>query len=300
MSTDHPVDLELEELSSAPGLAPGRQALARFRRHRLAMVGLAIIALFVLMAVFAPLLATHDPKQLNLLDIRQSPSGSHWLGTDGTGYDVWSRLVYGSRVSLIVGFGAVALSITIGILVGLLSGYYGGIVDGALGRLIDTFQSMPAFLMAVVFVSLIGPNTKSIIGVIALLGWPATARLVRGQFLALRDAEFVVAARVIGASNRSIIFRHLLPNVLGPVSVAATFGVAGAILTEAGLSFLGLGVRPPAPTWGSMVSQARSADVLSNMQWVWVPPAAAIALVVLAVNFVGDGLRDAVDPESNA
>jgi len=275
-----------------------RLALRRFLRHRLAIVGLVILGVLTVMAVFAPWIAPYDPTALDLRSIRQPPSAAHLLGTDGRGYDVFSRFVWGARTSLIVGFGAVTVSVVIGTSLGVLSGFYGGWVDSVISRVIEVLLSLPALLLVAIFVSVIGPSLQSVIIVIALLTWPQIARLVRGQYLVLRESEFITAARVIGAGDRTIMFRHLLPNVLGPLSVAATFYMAMAILLEASLSFLGLGVKPPAPSWGNMVALATNPNVLQNLPWVWVPAALAIALVVLAINFVGDGLRDAVDPRA--
>jgi peptide/nickel transport system permease protein len=276
-----------------------RLAVRRFVRHRLAITGLAIIVTIGLMAVFAPLITSYPPETLDLRSIRQAPSAAHLLGTDPLGFDVWSRLVFGARTSLIVGFGAVAISILIGTTVGVIGGFYGGVPDQIVGRLTDSIMSMPPLLLVIVFVSIVGPSLESVVVVIALLTWPWIARLVRGQYLALRESEFVTAARVVGVADRAIIVRHLLPNILGPLSVAATYYTAQAILLEAGLSFLGLGVKPPTPSWGNMVNLAQEAAVLQFMPWSWAPPAAAIALIVLAINFVGDGLRDALDPRSN-
>ena len=275
-----------------------RLAWRRFVRHRLAVLGLIILAIFIVLALLAPWLAPFDPTKLDLRSIRQGPSATHPFGTDPIGYDVFSRFVWGARTSLIVGFGAVAISVVIGTLMGVLAGFYGGYVDHLIGRIIDTLMSLPELLLVAVFVSVIGPSLESVLFVIALLTWPRIARLVRGQYLILRESEFVISARVVGASDRSIILRHLLPNVMGPLSVAATYYVALAILLEAALSFLGLGVRPPAPSWGNMVNLATNINTLQNLPWVWVPPAVAIALIVLAINFVGDGLRDALDPKT--
>lgn len=275
-----------------------RRAIRRFVRHRLAMVGTLTLVVFVAVAALAPLIATQDPTQLDLRSIRQPPSAAHPFGTDTVGYDVWSRFVHGARTSLLVGFLAVAVSVVIGTLLGVLSGYYGGPVDQVIGRATDTILSLPQILIVAIFVSVVGPTLQSVILVIALLSWPRITRIVRGQYLVLREADFVMASRVVGAGDWTIMIRHLLPNILGPLSVAATYYMAQAILLEASLSFLGLGVKPPAPSWGNMVNLATNANTLKNLPWVWVPPAAAIALVVLAVNFVGDGLRDAVDPRA--
>jgi peptide/nickel transport system permease protein len=271
-------------------------ALRRFLRHRLAIVGAVIVALLIVLAVFAEVVAPFDPLSTDLGAIRQPPSAEHPFGTDRVGGDVFSRFVFGARTSLIVGFGAVAVSVTIGTILGTLAGYYGGWVDMVISRFIDTLLSLPDILLVAIFVSVVGPSLESVIIVIALLTWPQIGRIVRGQYLVLREAEFTTASRVVGATDRRIIIRHLLPNVLGPLSVAATYYMARAILLEAALSFLGLGVRPPAPSWGNMIQLARDANILQNQPWMWGPPAVAIALVVLGINFIGDGLRDAVDP----
>lgn len=249
-------------------------------------------------ALGAPLLSRSDPEKINLREIHQPPSTAHILGTDKLGYDVFSRLIWGARISLMVGFGSVFISVFIGLLLGVLAGYYGGWIDGTVLHITNALLSLPSLLLVAIFVSIIGPSLKSVIVVISLLSWPSISRLVRGQILAVRETEFIVAARVIGASDWQIIFRHLLPNILGSVAVAATFFMAQAILLEAALSFLGLGVRPPAPSWGNMVNLATNVNVLQHMPWVWFPPATSIALVVLALNFLGDGLRDAFDPRA--
>ncbi len=275
-----------------------RQVLRRFTRHRLAVVGAIAVVVILIMAVFAPAVAPQSPTFIDLSSVRKPPSAEHWLGTDLTGRDVWSRIVYGAQTSLTVGFGAVAVYVTIGTLLGMLAGYFGGVVGTVVMRITDTVMSVPTLLMVIVFVSVVGPSLFSVLIVIGLLGWPGAARLVRGQFLFLREAEFVTAARVVGVSDTRIIFGHLLPNILGPLTVLATFGVASAIILEASLSFLGLGVRPPVPSWGEMLNAAQSPTVLMDVPWLWMAPAAAIAITVLAVNFVGDGIRDALDPRA--
>jgi len=258
-----------------------------------------MLTMFV-MAIGAPVVAPQSPIDSDLQALRQAPSAEHWLGTDLIGRDVWSRIIYGSRTSLSVGILAVALYMMIGSLLGAVAGYFGGIPDQIIMRCTDTLMSLPSLLLIIVFVSVVGPSLTSIIIVIGLLGWPGACRVVRGQFLALREEEYVTAARVVGASAGQIIFRHMLPNVLSPLIVVATFGVANAILLEASLSFLGLGVRPPTPSWGGILNEAQSPTILSTMPWLWLSPGLAIAIVVLAVNFVGDGIRDAVDPRTVA
>ncbi|HEV8633543.1 MAG TPA: oligopeptide ABC transporter permease [Chloroflexota bacterium] len=272
------------------------QVLHAFLRHRLAVAGAVLIVALALVAVFAPQVATHDPYKVDLLAVRQGPSATHLLGTDEAGRDVLSRVVFGTRVSLSVGLVAVTIYTVIGTVLGSISGYYGGAVDNAIQRLTDTVMCFPGLIIIIAAVAIVGPSIYNVMVVIGLLSWPSVCRLVRGQFLSLREQEFVLAARAIGARDRRIIFYHILPNAIAPITVAATFGVAAAILTEAGLSFLGLGVQPPTASWGNMINLAQSAAVLQEMPWLWVPPGIAIALSVLSINFIGDGLRDALDP----
>jgi len=283
-------------LAAHEGLA--RQAVRRFLRHRLAIVGSVILLFVALTAIVLPFIVPLDPIQTDYGNIRGAPGPGHILGGDLSGRDVFARVVHGARISLVVGFGAVAVYVTIGTLLGLVAGFIGGMADQLIMRVTDTVMSIPTLLLVIVFVSVVGPGLTSVIVVIGLLGWPVTARLVRGQLLSLREAEFVTAARVIGVSDRAIALRHLLPNLVGPLTVVATFGVATAILLEAALSFLGLGVRPPVPSLGEMINAAKEPSTLQGLPWVWMPPGIVIALIVLAVNFVGDGLRDALDPRS--
>lgn len=275
-----------------------KRTLERFVQYRPAVVGLFFIILLILVAVFAPVIAGHDPYYQDYSSLKSPPSGEHWLGTDALGRDVWARLVFATRVSLSVGLVAVAIYTVIGTTLGAISGYYGGIVDSIIMRLTDIVMTFPALIIIITVVALIGPSLYNIMVVIGLLSWPSICRLVRGQILSLREKEFVISARAKGASDRFIIFNHLLPNVIGPITVAATFGIASAILTEASLSFLGLGVPPPQPSWGQMLTDAQKLTILSQMPWLWVPPGVMVSLTVLCVNFVGDGLRDAMDPRT--
>lgn len=294
--------------SSAPTVAPQvvidhvsptRAAVRRFLRHRLAIVGVFLVIAVVLMAAFAPLLSPWAPNWIDFdTGARQPPSPAHILGTDVSGRDIWARLLYGGRTSTIVGFGAVALYLIIGTVLGMIAGFYGGLLDQLIMRFTDTILAIPPLLLIIVFVTVVGPSIGSVIVVIALLGWPVTCRLVRGQLLVLREAEFITAARVVGVSDRAILLRHMLPNILGPVTVVATFGVATAVLLESALSFLGLGVRPPEASWGNLITEAVSPVVLNQLWWQWMPAAVAITTTVLGVNFIGDGLRDAIDPKT--
>jgi len=273
-----------------------RLILRSFFRHRLAATGTVVIAVLALLAIFAPLLAPYDPNAIDLLSGQQGPSREHLLGTDEIGRDVLSRVIYGARVSLSVGLVSVAIYTVIGTFLGAISGFYPGIVDSVIQRCTDTVMCFPALIIIVAAVAILGPSIFNVMIVIGLLTWPNICRLVRGQFLSLREREFVEAARTAGARDWQIIFRHVLPNSLAPITVAATFGVASAILTEAGLSFLGLGVQPPTASWGNMINLAQSAAVLQEMPWLWIPPGIMIAVAVLSINFMGDGLRDALDP----
>jgi peptide/nickel transport system permease protein len=283
----------------ATGAAPVRRRTSvwgRFRRHKVALVGTVILLVLVFGAVGAPVLARHDPLKTSISSYRKPPRAANWLGTDSSGRDVWARLLYAGRVSLSVGLVAVSIYTAIGIILGSLAGFYGGWVDSVIMRAADIVLAFPTLILIITIVSLLGPSIYNVMLVIGLLGWPPIARIVRGLFLTLREREFIVAGRTIGAPNSRLIFRHILPNALAPVIVAATFGMASAILLEAGLSFLGLGVQPPTPSWGNMLTDAQSLTVLESMPWLWIPPGIAIALAVLAINFIGDGLRDALDP----
>jgi len=280
-------------------VSPRRAAVRRFLRYRLAIVGVIMLAIVILMAVFAPALTPWPPNWIDFsTGARKPPSPEHILGTDVSARDVWSRVLYGARTSIMVGFGAVALYLVIGTLFGLAAGFYGRLVDQGIMRFTDTLMAIPPLLLIIVFVSLVGPSILSVIAVIGLLGWPVTCRLVRGQLLVLRESEFITAARVVGVPDRTILFRHMLPNILGPLTVVATFGVATAVLLESSLSFLGLGVRPPEASWGNLITEAVSPVVLTQLPWQWVPAAIMITTTVLAVNFIGDGLRDALDPRA--
>ena len=260
------------------------------------MLGLWVLILLILMAITAPLIALQDPYLVTPTQIRKPPSAAHILGTDTAGRDVWARLVYASRVSLSVGIVAVSIYFVIGATLGSIAGYYGGRVDNLIMRFTDVVLCFPELIIIITIVSVVGPSIYNVMLVIGLLGWPGIARLVRAQFLSLREQQFVEATRCLGIPTHRIIFRHILPNVIPYILVAATFGIAGAILTEAGLSFLGLGVQPPTASWGNMLNGAQNLTILERYQWIWAPPGFMIAISVLAINFIGDGLRDALDP----
>jgi peptide/nickel transport system permease protein len=269
-------------------------AFRRLRRHRVAMVGGAVIALLVLVSVAAPWLAPYRFDQIDLMNRLSPPGPRHLLGTDELGHDVLTRLLYAGRVSLTVGFSAALASALVGTVVGLFSGFYGGRLDSVLMRFVDIMLSIPDLPILIVLSRYFGGSLLGIILVITAFGWMGTARLVRGEILKLRTQEFVDAARALGASNARIMFRHLVPNALAPVIVSATLAVGGAILTEAALSFLGIGIQPPTPSWGNMLQNAQDFIWRTPLLAFW--PGLMIFLTVLCFNFFGDGLRDALDP----
>jgi peptide/nickel transport system permease protein len=274
------------------------KARKRFFRHKLAMFGLIMLSLLIFVSVAAPILTPYSPIELDLRSIRQPPSPEHWLGTDGTGRDVLTRVLYAGRISLSVGLVSVSISMFIGIIIGSIAGYAGGKVDMTLMRLTDVFMTFPSLVIIITVAAAMGPSVYNAMLVIGLLTWPSIARLVRGQFLTLREQQFVRAARSIGVSKGQIVFKHIFPNTISSIAVAITIGVANAILLEASLSFLGLGVQAPTPSWGNMLRDAQSLNILEGMPWIWLPPGLMIALAVLSINFIGDGLRDALDPRS--
>jgi len=269
----------------------------RFIRHRLALISSGVLLVIVLVALLADQIAPYDPTFIDPLVFDEAPTPAHLLGTDRVGRDVLSRLIHGGRISLSVGVVAVSIYMVIGVALGALAGFYGGWIDNVISRLIDVVLSFPTLMLILVLVSLLGPGLQNIMLVLGLLGWPQVARIVRGEVLRLRTNDFVWAARMIGAPNGRIITRHILPNAMGPLLVAATFGVASAILSESALSFLGLGVQPPTASWGQMLNDAQSLTILESKPWLWIPPGMMILISVLSINFIGDSLRDALDPQ---
>jgi peptide/nickel transport system permease protein len=273
-------------------------AIRRAARHNLlSTAGAVMIVVFVACALFAPWLAPYDPAYIDLPSRLMAPSASHWFGTDELGRDILSRVIYGARISMLVGSSVVAASLTLGLIFGSIAGYYGGITDRLLNVVVmNAFLSFPGILLAIAFVAFLGPGIFNLIFALSIGGWVGYARLVRAQVLAVREREFVEAARSLGASDLRIVVRHILPNIIQPVLVQAAIGMAGAILAEATMSFLGLGVPPPTASWGAMLNDARSH--LFDSPHLVLFPAAAVMLAVLSFNFVGDGLRDYLDPHS--
>jgi peptide/nickel transport system permease protein len=266
---------------------------------RLAYIGFAIAGMVILAAIFAPLVATHDVTLQNLAGRYASPSLEHWFGTDALGRDVFSRVIFGARISLEVGITVVVVSSIIGTVIGALAGFYGGFVDKFLsGYVFNVFLAFPGLLLAIALVAFLGAGQGKLILALCVIGWVGYARVMRGQVLKVREYDYVLAARALGASNMRILKTHILPNAIQPLIVQASLGMAGAVLSEASLSFLGLGIPPPAPSWGTMIDEAR--QFFSASPHVLFFPGAAIALTVLAFNFIGDGLREYLDPKQRS
>ena len=263
------------------------------------MIALLLLLTLAAIAILASVIAPYSPTAVDTKAFGQPPSLTHILGTDRSGRDVLSRLMHGARVSLSVGVVAVSIYLVIGITLGSLAGYRRGLTDAIIGRVTDTVMSFPGLIIILAVVPIVGRSPLNIMIVIGLLNWPAVTRLVRGEFLSLREREFTLAARGIGARDRRIIFRHILPNVAGPLVVLASFGMAEAMIVEAGLSVLGLGIQPPDASWGGDLQAATDVGVLTQKPWLWMAPGGAIAIAVLSINFIGDGLRDALDPRAN-
>lgn len=270
------------------------ELLRRITKHHLALVGLIILIPMFLCAVLAPIIAPHDPVEPDLKHILTGPTWAHPFGTDTLGRDVLSRVIYGSRISLLVGFVSVGIATLIGIMIGAVSGYLGGVVDELAMRFVDLMMCFPTFFLILAVIALLEPSIWNIMIVIGLTNWMGIARLVRAEILSIKGKEFVLAAKAMGFPNRRIIFSHVLPNALSPVYVVATLGIGGAILTESALSFLGIGVQPPTPSWGNILTQAK--DNIEVAWWLSLYPGLAIFLTVMGYNLLGEGLRDVFDP----
>ena len=277
------------------GTTTGRARFWRsFRQSKIALFGLILVLAMSFMALFADVIAPYDPIEPHYTDRLVPPSAAYPLGTDELGRDIFSRLLYGARISLVIGLVAQMVSVSIGIVVGLLAGWYGGWVDDLLSRTIEIVWAIPGLMFLIVVVTIFEPNALTIFAALGLISWPGQARLMRGQVLTVKGMEYVIAAQAMGASTARIMFQHILPNAIAPMIVVATLGVAGAILTESTLSFLGLGIQIPNPSWGTMIDIGR--NYTTNAWWYAIFPGLAIMITVLGFNFIGDGLRDALDP----
>jgi len=274
------------------------RAASALRADFRAWFGGGVVVLLVLLAVAAPIVARHDPLHIDLINQLTPPSAEHWLGTDIQGRDVWARLVYGARISLSVGIVSQAIALLLGVSLGLIAGYHGGWVDEVVMRLADVTLAFPTLLLLIAMVAALQPSLGVVFLTIGVVGWAGMARLVRGQVLVVRSLEYVQASRALGGRDWRIIILHVLPGVLAPVIIAATLGVAGAIIAESSLSFLGLGIQPPTPSWGAMIADGRDLSQLRHAPWTSLFPGLAIGAAVLGFNLLGDALRDALDPRA--
>ena len=269
----------------------------RLRANRMAMISLVILILIVLSCIVVPMLSRYQTYEVIPGAANQKPSAQNWLGTDKIGRDLFVRLFYGGRISLGVAVAVTALECVIGVILGSISGFFGGLADTIIMRISEIFMSFPFLMICITLQTIFGKSIRTLILILAVLSWPGIARIVRGQILSLREMDYMEACRALGISNRRQIFTHLFPNVLAYVIVYATMSMASVILTETSLSFLGLGVSPPTPTWGNLIQEARNLTILQNKWWYWIPPGTMIFLSILCFNILGDGLRDAIDPK---
>ena len=275
------------------------QAMKKFIHNKKAMLGLAIVTILVLAVVFIPLFADLDPYTTDrAAGFNKPPSDAHILGTDDVGRDLFARLLYGGRISLFVGITSTIISVLIGIPLGLIAGYFRGTAESIIMRTADAFMSFPSMVLILVLVAVFGPSILTVTVVIGLLGWTAIAKLIYGNVLSIREREYIQAARAVGVSTKKILFSEVLPNAIPPVWANISFRVAGAILTESSLSFLGMGVQTPQASWGNIIFAAQNLLVLTARPWVWLPPGICIILVVIGFNFIGEGVRDALDPKT--
>lgn len=297
IETEPNLPLKVENKKSK---TPGQIALGRFLKNKLAVLGVIVLTIIILAVIFAPLITDQSPTKSNLLLVERGPSADHSLGNDGSGRDNLARLLYGGRISLIVGFSAMVCTLVIGVLLGSIAGYYGGIVDAIIMRIADIIMMLPFIVIALTVVSIMPKvSIGSFVAIIAITSWPNLTRIIRGTYLSLREQEFVQGAKAIGASDFRIIFKHFIPNAIGPIVVNATLMMATYIIIESAMSFIGFGIPQPTPTWGNMISEAQSIRILRNSPEAWIPPGLCIFVTVLCINFIGDGLRDALDPKSN-
>ncbi len=295
VTTTSPAALQTGTLLGRPVERPLLRTIRRFRRHRMAVIGLMTIGILVILAVIGD---DQAALKQSLVQANKPPSPEHWFGTDRNGRDVFARALVGGRVSLAVGLIATVFSTLIGTILGAIAGFNRR-ADLVIMRIVDIVMSFPTIILLLIAVSVLGPGIINLMIMIGLVTWTIPCRIVRGQFLLLRESDFATAARVVGLRDTAIVTRHILPNAIAPLLVYASLGVASAVLLEAGLSYLGLGVQPPTPSWGNMLNAARSVTTLERNPWQWIPPAVATVIFVLSVNFVGDGLRDALDPRGS-
>lgn len=269
----------------------------RFLRDKWAVAGSIMVLFIIIIVLLAPVLCKYAPETIDNSMIRQAPNAEHILGTDDYGRDIFSRLIYGGRVSMAVAVSATVLQLFLGIVLGSLAGYFGKWVDSLIMRIADVFMCFPFYIIAVCLAAILGPGLRNTIIILGLLGWPSLCRMVRAEILSIKENDYVMAAKSLGLGSGEIMFRHILPNVMSPVIVSATLSIAGAIMSEASLSYLNLGVKIPQPSWGNMLSAAQSMNTLINEWWRWVPPGLCIIVVILSINYIGEGLQKAMTPK---
>lgn len=283
---------------SVEHLSFGQLTWKRFCRDKWALFGCAVIIIVLMIVLAAPVICEYRPETIDNSMIRKAPGAGHILGTDDYGRDVFSRLVYGGRVSMTVAISATALQLFLGIVLGSFAGYFGKWVDSFIMRVADVFMCFPFYIIAVCLAAILGPGLRNTVIILGFLGWPSLCRMVRAEILSIKENDFIMAAKSLGLGSGEIMFRHILPNVISPIIVSATLSVAGAIMSEASLSFLNLGVKIPQPSWGNMLSAAQSMNTLINEWWRWVPPGLCIIIVILSINYIGEGLRKAMTPKA--
>lgn len=279
-------------------LTPSKIVWNKLKRNKLAVFGAIILILLVLLSIVAPIISHYGRDSVDLLNIESAPSANHILGTDELGRDIFVRLIYGGQVSLSVGVLATFIQLAIGITLGAVAGYFGGIRDKVIMRFVDIIMCFPFMVIAITIASILGPSIWNVMIIIGILGWPKIARIVRAEILSLKEREFIEAAKALGLDSKDIILKHIIHNIYAPIIVYGTLGIAQGILSEASLSFLGMGVKQPQPSWGNMLSAAQNMRVLQSEWWLWIPPGLLVFLTIISINFLGDGLRDALDPKT--
>ena len=289
--------INISNIQEKKGMSLWSIAFQRLKANKLAVIALGILLILTIVSIIAPLITLHDRDKIDMENAYQAPSSEHWLGTDDLGRDTYTRLIYGGRVSLSVGLVSTSISLVIGVLLGAISGYFGKWVDNLIMRIVDIFMCFPFFVIAIAIAAVLGPSIYNVMFISGILSWTGVCRIVRAEVLAIKEREFIEAATSLGLESYEIITKHILPNVLAPIIVYATLGIAGGILSEAGLSFLGLGVKQPQPSWGNMLASAQSLRSLRLHWWLWIPPGLMVLFTILSINILGDGLRDALDPK---
>ena len=287
---------EEEILSKQKVLTPAKITWNKLKRNKLAVFGIIILSLLILLSIIAPIISPYGRDTVDLLNIESVPTAKHILGTDELGRDIFTRIIYGGQVSLSVGVLATLIQLAIGISLGAIAGYFGGITDKIIMRFVDIIMCFPFMVIAITIASILGPSIWNVMIIIGILGWPKIARIVRAEILSLKEREFIEAAKALGLDSKDIILKHIIHNIYAPIIVYGTLGIAQGILSEASLSFLGMGVKQPQPSWGNMLSAAQNMRVLQSEWWLWVPPGLLVFLTIISINFLGDGLRDAADP----